>query len=201
MEIRVENIRKRFGEKNVIDCFSAVFPVGGTTCIMGPSGCGKTTLLRLMMGLIDPDEGTIIGMPERKSAVFQEDRLCENFSSVANVRLVCNPKVTREEIIGHLSDIGLGESLFAPVHSLSGGMRRRVAIVRAILAESDIIFMDEPYKGLDAALKKQVVSYVQEHTRGKTVLIVTHDEKEAHDLGCGILHMPASGPEEKKTSD
>ncbi len=189
MNITVQNLSKSFGEKSVIDGFSAVFHAGGTTCIMGPSGCGKTTLLFMLMGLIAPDTGTIEGVPERRSAVFQEDRLCEAFNAPANVRLACPTDVSREDIVRHLSDIGLRGSLNIPVRKLSGGMRRRVAIVRAVLAGGDVIFLDEPFKGLDAELKKDVIRYVKEKTAGKTVIVVTHDEDEAQEMGGDLIQM------------
>ena len=80
MDIRLDNISKSFGDKKVLTNFSAVIKKGKVTCIMGPSGCGKTTLLNIMAGLLTPDEGNITGIPERKSAVFQEERLCETFA-------------------------------------------------------------------------------------------------------------------------
>lgn len=189
MDIIVKNLIKSFGSKRVIEDFSAIFKEGGTTCVMGPSGCGKTTLLFILMGLIAPDSGIVEGVPERKSAVFQEDRLCENHSAIANVRLACPPSVSREEIVRHLSDIGLEESLSLPVRDLSGGMRRRVAVVRAILSGGDVLFFDEPFKGLDNERKNDVIRYVREYTAGKTLIVVTHDEAEARETGGDLVRM------------
>ena len=93
------------------------------------------------MGFIKPDSGSIQGVPALKSAVFQEDRLCETFNAVSNVKLVLNSKSDSGIIVEHLNQIGLKGSLDKPVNELSGGMRRRVAIVRAILAKSDILFL------------------------------------------------------------
>ena len=131
MAIELQNVSKSFGEKQVLQNFSHVFPEGELTCVMGPSGCGKTTLLSLLLGLEQPDSGRVLGMEgRRKSAVFQEDRLCENAGAVSNLRLV-NPTLTREEAEAMLRDLGLGDSLRQPVRTLSGGMKRRVAILRA----------------------------------------------------------------------
>ena len=92
MAIELQNVCKAFGEKQVLQDFSHTFPEGELTCVMGPSGCGKTTLLSLLLGLEQPDAGKILGMEgRRKSAVFQEDRLCENASAVSNIRLVTPP--------------------------------------------------------------------------------------------------------------
>lgn len=88
MEIRMEGVWKSFGDKTVLRDVSMAFPQGSVTCLMGPSGCGKTTLLRIVMGLVKPDRGRVSGVPEGISVLFQEDRLCQGFSPVANVRLV-----------------------------------------------------------------------------------------------------------------
>ena len=93
-DIRMEHIDKRFGPKTVLRDFSARFPIGQATCIMGSSGCGKTTLLRVLLGLEQPDAGRILGRPERMGAVFQEDRLLEGFSPLANIRLVTGRKIS-----------------------------------------------------------------------------------------------------------
>ena len=103
---------------------------------MGKSGLGKTTLLRILMGLEKYDAGSIEGMENKKiSAVFQEDRLCENLSAVTNVAIVCEKNVTLQEIRKELENIGLSGSTEKPVKELSGGMKRRVAIIRSIMAD------------------------------------------------------------------
>ncbi|NLX63284.1 MAG: ABC transporter ATP-binding protein [Clostridiaceae bacterium] len=189
MDIVISGLSKRYGEKTVLKNFNAIIPEKKMTFIMGPSGCGKTTLINILMGLVEKDGGTITGVPLLKSAVFQEDRLCESFNAVSNVRLVCENKVKNKEIISHLERIGLEDNIFKPVIELSGGMRRRVAIVRAVLAKSDIIFMDEPFKGLDDKTKEKTMQYVVDNTRDKTVVIVTHDIDEANILGGKIINM------------
>ena len=114
--------------------------------------------------------------------MFQEDRLCENASAVSNIRLV-NPALSKGEAEAMLRELGLGDSLGQPVRTLSGGMKRRVAILRALAAEYDVLFCDEPFKGLDQATKAQVLDYFLARTQGKTVLVVTHDPEEAKSLG------------------
>jgi len=164
---------------------------------MGDSGIGKTTLLRILMGLTPADAGAIEGMEGRKpSVVFQEDRLCESLNAVANVAFVCRAPVTRDQIAAHLTALGLGESLGQPVRELSGGMRRRVAIVRAILAGGEILFMDEPFKGLDEQNKETVAAYILARTKGVTMLMVTHDSDEVAMMkGVRLLIHGASGKE------
>lgn len=193
MDIVISELSKSYGDNIVLDEFSAVIPENKMTFIMGPSGCGKTTLISILMGLADMDSGTITGVPLLKSAVFQEDRLCESFNAVSNVRLACEKRTKNKEIISHLEKIGLKDNLYKPVIELSGGMRRRVAVVRAIMARSDIIFMDEPFKGLDDKTKAKTMQYVAENTKNKTVIIVTHDIDEANCLGGKIIAMKNLG--------
>ena len=139
MDITLQNVSKSFGDKQVLEGFSHTFPQGELTCVMGPSGCGKTTLLSLLLGLEAPDSGEILGMEGQKlSAVFQEDRLCENTTPVSNIRLV-NPSLSKAEAQGMLRDLVLEGSLGQPVRTLSGGMKRRVAILRALAADYDVL--------------------------------------------------------------
>lgn len=178
MDIVISGLTKSFGSNIVLNGFSTIIREKRMTFIMGPSGCGKTTLINILMGIVIPDSGAISGVPTLKSAVFQEDRLCENFNAISNIRLVCDKKTKNETIAEHLEKIGLKGNLKKPVSEFSGGMKRRVAMVRAILAKSEILFLDEPFKGLDTETKKITMEYLKENTKGKTVIIVTHDMEE-----------------------
>ena len=188
-DIVITGLCKRFGDKAVLRDLSAVLPGGETTCIMGPSGCGKTTLLRILMGLLAPDSGSVTGLPRTIAAVFQEDRLCEDLTAAANVRLVTGRAVPPAEIEAHLRALGLGDSLGLPVREYSGGMKRRAALARAVLAESELLVLDEPFKGLDEAARAAAEAYLLAHSQGKTRLIVTHDRAEAARLGGGVLRL------------
>ena len=173
------NLQKSFDGKQVLSGFSARFEDGGHYALMGPSGCGKTTLLNLLMGLHKPDGGEV-RMPggTKLSAVFQEDRLLKQMTAQANVALVS--AASRNEIEALLMELGIDEeSLLKPVGTYSGGMKRRVALCRALLAEFDVLFLDEPYKGLDVETRKRVMKIVERYTQGKTVVLVTHDREEA----------------------
>lgn len=187
MDIDVNSLTKAFGEDLVLEKVSLHVPEHEITCVMGPSGMGKTTLLHILMGMIPCDTGTVTGVPIKKSAVFQEDRLCENFKAVSNVRLVCRENVSDQCICRHLEEIGLKDSLEKPVKEFSGGMKRRVAIVRAMLAESEILFLDEPFKGLDQETKQDAIMYLKRHRNNRTVIMVTHDIEEANALDASIV--------------
>lgn len=188
MNLVLEHISKAYGEKTVLKDFSHTFPVGKRTCIMGPSGCGKTTLLRIILGLETPDGGTMSGRPERVSAVFQENRLFEDFSALSNLAAVCHHG-DKQVMADHLTELGLGDSLHKPVRTLSGGMKRRVAIARAVLAPGELVILDEPFTGLDKDTKEVVLTYLKHHTQGRTLIIVTHDPAERDALADEVLDM------------
>jgi len=188
-DIRLEGIVKSFDGRAVFDGLTLTIPAGETTCVMGPSGCGKTTLLNILAGLVKPDGGAVTGVPERVAFVFQEDRLCEAFLAVSNVRLVTGKRVSREAVAAALGELGLGESLDQPVASFSGGMKRRVAVARAVLYGAELLLLDEAFKGLDEERKRLTMDYIKAHTAGKTVVCVTHDPEEAAYLGGRIVEL------------
>ena len=189
MAIVIENLTKSYGDKLALPPFSCTLETGEITCLLGQSGCGKTTLLRLLLGLEAPTGGTVTGLPDRISAVFQEDRLCPGFSAVMNVSLPLGRQVPRERIVALLTELGLGDALTKPVRELSGGMQRRVAIARSLLYPADLFLMDEPFKGLDEDTRRIAMDVVLSRTKDKTLLVVTHDPEEAAYLGGRVIRM------------
>lgn len=181
--IKIDELNKSFGDTAVFKEFSAEFEDGSVTCIMGSSGIGKTTLLRILMGLEDYDDGRITGIENKTmAAVFQEDRLCENLTVSANIRMTGGKDekgISEQEVVKYLEIIGMKDMAGKQVSELSGGMKRRVAILRAVLADRDIVFFDEPLKGLDPETEKKVMETIVPLLSGKTVLWVTHREDEA----------------------
>lgn len=182
--IRVSCVTKEFAGRRVLDTVSWTFARGGVYCLMGLSGTGKTTLLRLLMGLEEADAGTVSGTGSI-AAVFQEDRLLEALNAVENVCLVLPPG-QRDLALKALTGVLPKTSLDQPVRELSGGMRRRVALVRALLARSDTLLLDEPFTGLDAAAKAASMRLIQDYRAGRTLLLVTHDRADAAALGATI---------------
>ncbi|MCR5670769.1 MAG: ABC transporter ATP-binding protein [Butyrivibrio sp.] len=180
MTIEVKDVTKKFGSESVLENFSLNIESDHTYIVTGPSGCGKTTLIRLILGLDKPDEGTIKLLGDYKypyicsGTVFQEDRLCEDFDAVTNVCLVSKKvfhQTAREELLKLLPP----EALDKPVRELSGGQKRRVSIVRACLIPSDLFIMDEPFAGLDSESRKKAIDYIRDKQGTRPLLITTHD--------------------------
>lgn len=186
-DILLNNISKSFDEKIVLQDFSLLLPAGKRTCIMGPSGCGKTTLINILCGFVQPDAGRVENRPARISMVFQENRLCEDFSALENVRMVALDQTQRAKEL--LCRMGLEEDMLKPVSTLSGGMKRRVSIARALLFDAPLLVMDEPFKGLDEDTKETVIQLVLDQTEGKTILFITHDETEAQRFADTVITM------------
>ena len=181
--MKIQHLCKSFDGKVVLDHVSLTLESGGTACLMAPSGRGKTTLLRCIAGLETPDSGQITDLPERIAYVFQEDRLCDGFSAVDNIRLVTGKALGEGEIRRHLEELGLAGSLDQPVRELSGGMRRRVVISRAVCFGADLLLLDEPFKGLDDEARQQTADYIIRHRGAAAILCVTHDREDAAALG------------------
>lgn len=188
-DICIEKIYKNYGGQQIFEDFSLKLETGGVYCIMGRSGGGKTTLLHMLLGLRDYQKG-IISKPEgRMSAVFQEDRLCPEENAVTNVGMVCSRTVTDKKICDMLAEILPEEELGKKVGEFSGGMKRRVAIVRALLADADWIVMDEPFTGLDEKTKEKLIQFILKYRNGRTLLVTTHQEKDLEKLGAELIQL------------
>ena len=185
--MKIENLSFRYGDKYIFRDFYAETE-SGIICIMGPSGCGKTTLLHLMAGLLEPEGGRITGFPEKRSLMFQEDRLLPWLNARANVALVLGEKDDPELPARLLGELGIDPEM--DIRSMSGGMRRRVALARALAFDSDALLLDEPFKGLDEELMRHCADMIRR--TGKSALVSTHSEAEAEALGAGILKIKCS---------
>ena len=157
---------------------------------MGVSGIGKTTLLKIIMGLEHADSGNISGIDTKSiSCMFQEDRLIPDLSAIDNVRIVLRGKTKRKEIRNNLLSILPDECLDMPVSSLSGGMKRRVALARALSYPGKLIILDEPFTGLDKDTKLNVINYILKMRNNRTLLIATHGTDDADLLGAKIIKL------------
>lgn len=192
----LSHISKAFGEKAVLQDINIEIEKGGRYFLMGPSGSGKTTLLRMLAGLEKADEGEICPLPE-VTYLFQEDRLLENELTITNIMLTCDGKnslgKTREDVVKAVTGILPEDSLFMPVHTLSGGMKRRCALARTLFYkqnhENAICLLDEPFTGLDEETKMKCAAFIEKYLNGRTLIVATHDEKDAGLLGGSIWRL------------
>lgn len=204
MKIQLKHITKSFNGLSVLRDTNLTFRDGGCYCLMSPSGSGKTTLLRILMGLEQPDEGTIetdmdqvpgdgLGRNSLSSltvsAVFQEDRLCESFSPVENVTMCTGRSMKASRVRWEMARLLPEECLSRPVSTLSGGMKRRVAVLRALLTPSHILLMDEPFTGMDEDLKRSVIAYIKEKQDGRILILSTHQEEDVELMGGELVRL------------
>ena len=205
--LSLRGVRKRFGAKIVLDGIDLDVMPGTSLVIIGGSGSGKSVLLKCILGLIEPDAGTIeldgrnlLDMPrgEREAArarigmLFQNGALFDSLPVWENVAfgLLARHKITRAEAPAHaasfLAQVGLAESVGALSPSeLSGGMQKRVALARAIAAQPDILFFDEPTTGLDPIMGAVIDGLIVDCVKrlGSTAIAITHDMASARRIG------------------
>lgn len=208
--IELKHISKSYNGMPVLQDISMTFRDNGCYCLMSPSGSGKTTLMRILMGLEIPDTGTIgISVADAGrnvdtgdsldashgrtspsiSAVFQEDRLCESFSPLENVTMCAGRSIKASRVRWEMGKLLPEECLDRPVSTLSGGMKRRVAVYRALLTPSDILIMDEPFTGMDEELKHSVIAYIREKRDGRILILSTHQEEDVKLIGGELVRL------------
>jgi len=196
MPIQLRHIYKSFGDHNVFTNLNAIFNYNSATAIMGHSGCGKTTLANLLARFIYPDYGEIRGLDSlRVSMVFQEDRLLEQCNALENLLFVTRYPSRNIAHAKHLlEEAGLryeANEKRKKAREFSGGMKRRLSLCRALMIDFDLLILDEPFKGLDAKLKPQIMDMVRRYSKGKTLILITHDEEESRFFKAEIF-IPAN---------
>ncbi len=172
--LKLDNISLSYEKKIIIDSLSYEFEDGKNTLIMGDSGIGKTSLLNIIASTIKASGGKLESSYEKISYVFQEPRLFEWLTALENVSIVSN-KVKAEEL---LTLMGLEDSFDKYPSELSGGMKQRVSIARALAYEPDLVLLDEPFKGLDEERRHEVADILFKALKGTTAIIVSHDKED-----------------------
>jgi NitT/TauT family transport system ATP-binding protein len=209
----VENVSKTFrtdrGSVHALDRITLLVNEGEFVCLVGPSGCGKSTLLNVVAGLETPDEGRVLtdGVPIRgpgrdRMVMFQESALFPWLDVFDNVMfgLRLKPGLSGRERVEvaeyYLRLVGLERFLHANIHELSGGMKQRVSLARALAPNPRVLLMDEPFAALDALTREQLYGDLQRiwEERRKTIIFVTHNVREAACLGDRVaLFSPHPG--------
>lgn len=178
--LEIKNLCFTYGEKKIISDYNLSVKDGECICISGSSGSGKTTLLRLIAGLEAPNSGSVTSTG-KISYVFQEDRLVPHMSILKNIML-CLPNDKKSFAFSLLKEAGLEAVKDKKPHELSGGMKRRAAIVRAVAFGGDILLLDEPFNGLDYAAKEKMAEMIKREYKGKAIILVSHIAEDAELL-------------------
>jgi len=190
--VSVHGLRRRYGERTVINGLHLQIARGEFVALLGESGCGKTTLLRALSGL-DPIDGGRIDGPKQPAVVFQEPRLIPWDPLWRNVSLGLDDKSGKPLARAALEEVGLGDRIDDWPRNLSGGQAQRVALARALVREPRLLLLDEPFAALDALTRIRMHALVRQlvdrHRPG--VLLVTHDVDEAIVLADRVLVMRA----------
>ena len=189
--LTIEHLTKQFGEKTLFR--DLCLTVDGPAVLWAPSGWGKTTLLRILMGLDTPTAGRVRGVG-RAAAVFQEDRLCPQLTALQNVTLVLpgSEKQYKEQIGADFQQLGMDAAALAlPAARLSGGQKRRTALLRALWAPSDTLLLDEPFTGMDPDTLAAAAALLRTRCGTEPVLLATHDREAIRLLGWPVIELEA----------
>lgn len=190
-DIIISDLCKSYDGLSVLSHLNLRLSSGGSYCLMAPSGTGKTTLFRILMGLEQPDCGSAAGLSGKKiSAVFQEDRLLETNNAIQNLKLVTGRLADNAQLSAFASRLLPPESLSRPVFEFSGGMKRRLALLRALSVPFDLLLLDEPFTGMDAGIKKTAAELILEYKKNAILLFSAHDPKDALLLKSQIITIP-----------
>ncbi|MBQ8545866.1 MAG: ABC transporter ATP-binding protein [Clostridia bacterium] len=185
--MKIRNLTKKFASKIIFDNATFEFIDGKITYITGKSGIGKTTLLRIIAGLDKAYTGEILGRSDKISYVFQEPRLFPNLTVSENISVTTDNSPYTVDMVLKLTE--LEKEKDALPSSLSGGMKMRIALARALYYNGDVFLMDEPFSALDDATKELILPKAFELLKDKTVIIVSHNIEEAKKYADTIIDI------------
>ena len=187
-ELLVQNLDFSYADRVIFSDFSLSLSGVGIYTLIGPSGSGKTTLLRLLLGLNKARRG-LISLSDVPASVFQEYRLFPHLSAAENVAIIKNdPKAHLVKARRLLNDLGLNDDDTELLPSaLSGGMKQRVSIARALFSDAKILLLDEPTKELDASLRARIYELLSERAKDTLIILSTHRAEETEILGAKTI--------------
>ena len=185
--IELKDVSVSYDGQSVIKDLSFTFEDRRIYAIAGASGIGKTTLLGAIAGLVPLSHGEINSTHKKISYIFQDPRLFPWMTALENVKCVCED----EQKARHYLELLLPDSADKYPHELSGGMKQRVSIARALAYDADLVLLDEPFKGLDDASKDNTTNVVLSALRGKTAILISHDKNELN-LASDLYVMESS---------
>lgn len=192
--LKMTDISFSFEKKQIVDHLSLSLEKGEILAVMGPSGCGKTTLLGLIAGLLKPQAGTIECSFEKISYVFQEPRLFPWLTVQENLLAVTDSKAesSKQSVAECLAFVGLADCADKYPHELSGGMKIRVSLARALLYGGDLFLLDEPFAALDEELRKMLSQKLRSylHSHKASAILVTHNAEDAAIIADRVLTLP-----------
>lgn len=181
--IRLDNVSLSYGDTEVLSGLTMDIPDGAHIALMGASGCGKSSVLNLIAGLVKPAGGAVSTGTERIGYVFQEPRLLPWRTAVQNINAVLSDKTdTLPEAAAWLERMGLADAADKYPAQLSGGMRQRVSLARALASSGEVLLLDEPFSGLDEERRDEVIALIRRFAKDKTLVLATHDRTEAEAL-------------------
>ncbi|WP_294852870.1 ATP-binding cassette domain-containing protein [uncultured Oscillibacter sp.] len=189
MTVEIRDVSKSYGGVKVLKSVNLTL-LPGITCLSAPSGAGKTTLVRILLGLEQPDGGFVTGLETaRLAAVFQEDRLLDRLDAAGNLRFVLGKGYDEKQAAALLGELGLADAGDKAAGEYSGGMKRRLALARALSVPFEFLALDEPFTGLDGENRKRALACIRRRAVGKTVLVVTHNSEDAAGLDAKTVDL------------
>ena len=196
--LKITDLTFAFGKKQIFENFSLTLETGEILAVMAPSGYGKTTLLGLIAGLLKPQKGEIVNTFEKIAYVFQEPRLFPWLTVKENLLAVIDEKdeSAAKTVAECLALVGLSDSLDKYPSELSGGMKSRVSLARALAYGGDLFLLDEPFAALDEELRHTLTVKIKDYlrSRGASAILVTHNREDAEKIADRILTLPSPRP-------